>query len=282
MTDGNAAQIEFWNDRAGPRWLAADASIAAMLGDASAVLLERAALQPGERVLDVGCGTGQTSIEIARRVGERGRVLGVDISAPLLGRARERAHEVPQLAFAEADAQVHGFAPASFDVVMSRFGVMFFDDPTAAFTNLARAVAPGGRLAFVCWRSVLENAWFSEPLAAMAKHVEPPPRSEPGAPGPFSFAERARIDAVLTGAGWTSIVIDPFDLDLQLGTDADDALHFARDVGATAAALAEAEPTARDAALAAMHEMFAKHHGPHGVRLHGGMWLVTATPNQAR
>lgn len=277
MDKGNAEQIECWNERAGARWLAADEHIAQMLGGIAVVLIDRAAPQPGERVLDVGCGTGQTSIEIARRVGDRGSVLGVDISAPMLGRAHERALDVPQLAFVEADAQTHAFTPASFDLVVSRFGVMFFADPTAAFANLARATAPTGRVVFVCWRSVLENPWFAEPLAAMAKHVEPPPRVEPGAPGPFAFADRAHIEKVLVGGGWASIAIEPFDLDLKLGDDADAALEFTREVGATASSLAEAEPAARDRALAAMRELFAARQGPNGVLLRGAMWLVTAT-----
>lgn len=276
MTD-NREQIEFWNDKAGPRWLAADAYIAGMLGEVAQPLLARAAPKPGERVLDVGCGTGQTSLAIAHRVGPSGRVLGVDISAPLLARAKERAVDVPQLAFAEADAQTHGFAEASFDLVCSRFGVMFFVDPVAAFANLARATAPTGRLGFVCWRSVIENPWFGEPLAAMAQHIEPPPRGEPGAPGPFAFAERSRIEQVLASA-WTSVAIEPLDLDLKLGDDPDDALRFAQDVGATASSLAEASAEARDRALVSMREVFAKHHGSSGVRLRGAMWLVTASP----
>jgi SAM-dependent methyltransferase len=216
-------------------------------------------------------------VELAHRVGACGRVIGVDISAPLLERARQRAGDLSQVDFVQADAQTHAFAAGSFDVVVSRFGVMFFADAGAAFANLADATSVEGRLGFACWRGVSENPWFSEPLAAMATHVEPPPPPEAGAPGPFGFAERRHVEAVLGRAGWRMVAIEPVDVELNLGADPGDALSFAQLVGATARPLAEATPAARTAALAAMREVYAGAHGPGGVALRGAVWIVTAS-----
>jgi SAM-dependent methyltransferase len=273
----NDAQIELWNDRAGQRWVIADGFLVEMLAPISAVLLERTAPQPGERVLDVGCGAGQTTVDVARLVGPTGSVLGVDISAPLLGLARERRGELAHVTYVLADAQTHAFAPASFDLALSRFGVMFFADPVAAFANLGNATVAGGRLGFACWRSMIENPWFSEPLAAIAAHVEPPPRPEPGAPGPFAFADAERVRDILAGAGWRSIAIEPVDLEVKLGADPDDALRFASEVGPTSLPLADAPPDARAQALASMHSIYTRAHGENGVTMRAAIWLVTAS-----
>jgi len=276
----NAEQIEFWNDRAGARWLAADLHFAQMLSPIGDALVERAAPRVGERVLDVGCGAGQTSAVLAQAVTNRGRVLGADISAPLVGGAVARALKLglAHASFVEADAQTHDFGTGAFDLVCSRFGVMFFADPVAAFANLADATATGGRLAFVCWRSLRENPWFAGPLAAMAKHVEPPPPPPPGGPGPFAFADRARVQSLLERAGWADVRIEPADISLWIGASVDDALRFASDIGPTATSLAQAEPIARDAALAQMRDVYAGATDGDGVvRMPAALWYVTAT-----
>src|SRR5262249_6517301 len=148
-----------------------------------------------ERVLDVGCGTGQTSIELARRAGPGGAVTGIDISAPMLARARARAADAGArtVTFLDADAQTHRFDPASLDVCFSRFGIMFFAAPDAAFANLRSALRPAGRLAFVCWQSMRDNPWMLVPLMAAAAHITLPPPPAPDAPGPFSFADADRV-----------------------------------------------------------------------------------------
>ncbi len=276
-TESNAAQIDYWNHTAGPRWLAADDHLARLLGPLQTPLVERAAAAPSERILDVGCGSGQSSAVLAEQVGAHGSVLGVDISAPLLSRARTRAAALPQLAFAQADAQTHAFAPGAFDLVFSRFGVMFFADPIAAFTNLAAATRAGGRLVFACWRAFIENPWMAQGCAAMAKHITPAPPPDPGAPGPFSFADAGHVRSVLESAGWSRVALEPFDTRLQIGVDVDDALHFATEIGPTAAPLRDAEPAARQAALEAMRETYAAARGDHGVEFGGAIWLVTAS-----
>src|SRR5262249_38336345 len=149
-------------------------------------------------VLDVGCGCGDSTVDLARRVAPDGTVVGMDISAVMLERARQTAREQGVNArFEHADAQTHAFAPASFDVLFSRFGVMFFADPTAAFANLRSALRPGGKLAFVCWQSLAENPWMLVPLGAAFQIIPPPPMPAPDAPGPFAFADQSRVRSIL-------------------------------------------------------------------------------------
>lgn len=275
----NAEQIELWNRSAGERWLAGDAKLARMLAPIGDASIECAAPRAGEHVLDVGCGAGHTAVAIGRAVTERGTVLGVDISGPLLGRATTRAAELglPHVRFEHADAQTYDLGEDRFDLVYSRFGVMFFADPTVAFANLARATKAHGRLLFACWRTPIENPWFTEPYAAMAQHIDPPPPPPPGGPGPFAFAEEIRVRSILERAGWTDVRFEGADTTLWMGDSADDALRFACEVGPTAVPLAGAEPAARTAALAQMREVFARASDDAGVvRMRASLWYVGA------
>src|SRR6185369_15072156 len=180
--------------------------------------MDAAAVAAGERVLDVGCGCGSTTIELARRAGPTGHVVGADISGPMLAdaRARTAAAGLGNVELVHADAQTHAFPPSAFDLVFSRFGVMFFADPTAAFANLRGALRPGGRLAFVCWRSLPENPWMAVPLMAALQHLPPPTIPGPEDPGPFSFADRGRVERILGGAGWSDVTVTPLDETLTL------------------------------------------------------------------
>src|ERR1700722_16858165 len=188
----NAAQIAYWNETAGPSWVAMQDDLDRELRELGLAAMAALAPRAEERLIDIGCGCGATTLELARRVGPGGGVLGVDISAPMLGVARERAA-------AEGLAQA-GFLPV--DGAFSRFGVMFFEDPVAAFANIRAAVSPRGRLAFVCWRALAENPWMTVPMAAILPLLPaPPPAQTPGAPGPFAFADRDRLFAILRDAG---------------------------------------------------------------------------------
>ena len=212
MSAANAAQVAYWNETAGRTWADLQDRIDRQIRPLGLAAMERLAPAPGEQVLDVGCGCGDTSLELARRVGPEGGVLGLDISAPMLEVARGRAEAAGarNLAFHEADAQTAAL-PAGRDAVFSRFGVMFFADPTAAFANLRSALRPGGRLGFVCWRPLAENLWMRLPAETAAGLVPPAPPPEPGAPGPFAFADPDRVRRILAEAGFTGIDLTPHD-----------------------------------------------------------------------
>ena len=274
----NAEQIEYWNRQAGPKWVSANAQLDDMLEPFGRAARERAKLAPGERVLDVGCGVGQTTLELARQVGPSGSVLGVDISTPMLERAQERARAagLRNVRFENADAQTHAFTPNSVDVVFSRFGVMFFVDPIAAFTNLARALRPGGRVSFVCWQAMLENAWMRESLTAVLKHVPPPAPADPHAPGPFAFADAARVRGILERAGLRDVRHQPLTGNLSLGASLDEAAAFAVEIGPASRLLKEAPEAKRAAAIAELRKALEAHATRDGVALGYAAWLVRA------
>src|SRR5581483_1590659 len=169
----------------------------AMLGPYAPLVLDAAVINEADRILDVGCGTGAMTRMAAQR-DPRGTAVGVDIAKPLLALARERSEGIHNVSFVEADAQVTPLPPA--EVIVSRFGVMFFDDPTTAFANMHESAEPGGRLSFVCWRPALENEWVATPMAAAIEVLGIPQLPEPGAPGPFAFGDRNHLAIVLTEA----------------------------------------------------------------------------------
>lgn len=270
---GNDAQIDYWNGRAGETWAALQDLLDRQirpLGERAIAALSPA---PGEAVLDIGCGCGDTSLALAAAVGPAGRVLGVDISRPMLDVARSRAAAGgANIAFAERDAAA--LWEPGFDAIFSRFGVMFFADPTTAFRNLRGALRPGGRLAFVCWRPLAENPWMEVPVAAAARHLPPLPPMDPEAPGPFAFARRERVERMLEDAGWREVKLTPFDLPIG-GYPLADAVRLALRVGPLGMALAQA-PEAKERVKEAVREALAASDTEAGVRLPSATWVVTA------
>lgn len=215
-TDNNE-QTALWNGRAGRAWIEAQEVIDQVLEPFQVLLVEAVCAGAGQRVLDVGCGTGGTTLAVARLLGATGCCIGVDISDPLIAAARARAAgEDAQASFIRADAQVHAFEPASFDVIMSRFGVMFFDHPVAAFANLRRAARDDARLRFIAWRSAAENPFMTTAERAAAPLLANLPARHPGAPGQFSFADRNRVSSILEESGWAEIDIRPIDVECTL------------------------------------------------------------------
>ena len=275
----NAQQIEYWNEQAGPKWVTLQALIDEQLAPLGRRAMERAAIVPGERILDVGCGCGQTTLELARRTGRGGAVTGIDISAVMLDRARALARDAEEsLRFEQADAQTHAFPPAAYDLLFSRFGVMFFADPPAAFANLWRALRPGGRLAFVCWRALPENPWMAVPLAAALQHIPPPSMLAPDAPGPFAFADPERVRGILAQAGFGGTSMEPLDETVTIGGggDLERTVQFLLQMGPTAAALREAGPETVATVAGAVRDALRPYHGAGGVRMASASWIVTA------
>ena len=271
----NAQQVAYWNEAAGPTWVQMQAELDIQLAPLGHAAMRALQAKPGERILDIGCGAGETSLELAEAVAPGGEVLGVDISRPLLDLARTRAKENPSVGFKEGDAQIEPFPTRHFDAVFSRFGVMFFADPTAAFVNIRRAIKPGGRLAFVCWRTPAENPIMTLPMAAALAHVPAaPPPPEPGAPGPFAFADPTRVRSILAGAGFTDVDVAPH-AEKVGGGDLEAALSLALKVGPLGALLRE-NPEHRDAVIASVRAVLAEHETPDGVKLDSATWIVTA------
>ena len=273
----NTAQIEHWNGAAGDTWVRLQDRLDAQLAPLGRLGMERAAIREGWRINDIGCGTGQTSLDLARRVGPGGSVLAVDISRPMLALAERRRSEagLANLRFEEGDAQFHPFAPGAADLVFSRFGVMFFADPVAAFGNLRAGLRRGGRLVLVTWRKPQDNPWVSVPMAAAFQHIPRPVPPEPGAPGEFAFADRDRVETILRGAGFREIVIEAADT-MVGGSSLDLTVDTSLNMGPVAAALREAPAGKREMVAEAVREALAPFDGPEGVRLGAGVWLVLA------
>jgi SAM-dependent methyltransferase len=206
-------QTALWNGRAGSAWVEAQDLLDPMLRPLEDLLLEAVSASSAGRVLDVGCGTGSTTLAVARRLGTRGSSIGMDISQPMISTARARAeHEGTPATFICANAQHHAFEPASFDLIVSRFGVMFFDDPVGAFANLRRAAKHDAELRFVAWRSAADNPFMTTAERAAAPLLPNMPARRPGAPGQFAFADPGRVERILHGSGWSDIHIRPIDV----------------------------------------------------------------------
>lgn len=280
MPADNSEQIAEWNGALGQRWVTMQREIDRIVipfGDAA---LKAAAPQPGERVIDVGCGCGDTSIEIARIVGETGAVLGIDVSQPMLEVARSSGAlaNCAHLAFRDGDASEAGL-PANNDLLFSRFGVMFFSQPSQAFSHMRESLRPGGRCVFVCWRAPRDNAWAMTPLSAAraAMGVTPTP-ADPDAPGPFAFADEERLRAILSGAGFGAIDVQRFDAALSLGATPRSAAEGAVQIGPVSRFVREVGVEHLPIILDAVERALAPLAAPDGrVRLNGSTWIVSAT-----
>lgn len=269
----NQAEIENWNGPIGERWVTFQEALDARIRVYGEQVLRAAGLGAGMRVLDVGAGCGDMTLEAARTVGGAGRVVGVDISRPMLGRARERASTFSNVELVEHDASTFA-TDVPFDAIISRFGVMFFDDPAGAFANIRSAIKPGGRLTFVCWQSLAANPWAAVPLSAVVTVLPAPAIPAPNAPGPFAFADPARVQELLTSAGWSDVVLTPFTDAMMLGSDLEDALDYASRMGPSARLLRDADDATRARALEALRDTLSPL-AP-GFTLGSAVWVVTA------
>ena len=276
----NTAQIAYWNDRAAVTWTTFQERLDAMFEPLTALALDAAAAKPGECAIDVGCGCGATTMALAQRLGPTGEVLGLDVSEPMAARARERiaAAHLTNARIAVSDASRHDFQGAPADLLFSRFGIMFFADPVAAFANLRGGMRQGGRLLCAAWRPLTDNPWFTVPLDAARALLPPQAPADPEAPGPFAFANRDRTLGILAKAGWNEVALTRHDVPMHIAAagQLDQAAEFATHVGVLARMLAEEGPDTRARVRLAVAEALKPHDGPAGIILSGSVWLISA------
>ncbi|CAN5342876.1 methyltransferase domain-containing protein [soil metagenome] len=276
--DRNADQIAYWNGAGGRHWTERQQQQDVVLAPVSKILIDRAAVKTGETVIDIGCGCGSTSFDLISLVGPGGRVPGVDISEPMLNRARELTPAGAPVEFTLADATVYPFEPASADLLFSRFGVMFFAQPSDSFANMRKALRPGGRLAFACWRTPRDNPWMMLGLQEVYKHVPKLPEVKPEDPGPFAFASEERVHRILGEAGFSNIAMERADLSLDIATGRgiEAAIESMLAIGPTSRALDGQPPDKVAAATDSIRTMLTSHLKGDSVPLGGSIWIVTA------
>ncbi|MGH9594727.1 MAG: class I SAM-dependent methyltransferase [Bryobacteraceae bacterium] len=274
----NEEQRQRWNGIDGEYWTSHQDRLDRTLAPVTGPLLAFAAPRPGSTVLDVGCGCGATLIEIARAVGPAGRVIGIDLSEPMLALAVERMRQFANVTCLLGDAAELPLRDLGAELIVSRFGVMFFGDPVAAFANLRSGLAAGGRLRFACWRPIHENPWLQIPLHAVYEHAPRLPKPDPEEPGPFAFGDTERVTRILTAAGFTKPSFTPLDIqmDLAAGGTLEDAVVQSSAMGPAKRALVDQPDDIRAAALESIRRALEPHATAAGVKLPGAVWLVAA------
>lgn len=279
----NEAMSRYWNQVAGPRWVQRQAVQETRNAEMLAQLLAAAQAKSGERVLDIGCGTGVTTEPYAEAVGPQGHVTAVDIAQPMLDAARQRieARGLGNVTLLLADAQVHEFAPGACDLLTSRLGVMFFADPPAAFHNLFKALRPGGRLCMAVWATVAESLQQSLPIEIAIRHLGPAAEASPHAPGPNAYGDRDYLRGILAGAGFAAVAIEPRRFHVHGDTAANSAEH-ASQMGAVQRLMDErnADAATRAAIVNGITAAFAPYETAQGLRLPATFLLVTARKAQ--
>jgi len=278
----NAEQIEYWNGDAGKRWAQEDDTMARLLLPVSEALLDHANIEGCQSALDIGCGGGSQSLMLAQKLGSDAQVLGVDISEPMLQVARGKAAEPDptwaDINFVQADASTYDFGTPDFDLIFSRFGVMFFDDPVSAFSNLRKFLRPQARLAFCCWQAMQVNDWTRIPLQAALQHVPAPEKSDPQAPGPFAFADPQRIQGILQASGFSDIAVEPFIRDIRFGeaSTLGASVRQLAMIGPVSMLLIDQEPDVMERVFSTMEDVLAPYYRDGALNLPAAIWFVTA------
>ena len=272
----NAAQSEYWNAAAGETWAKLQELLDRQIEPLGLAAID--VLQPGEgeHIIDIGCGCGQSSLALAACVAPTGSVLGIDLSKPMLEVARHRPRPAANLRvdFRQLDAQTGDIGRGIFDAAFSRFGVMFFSDPVAAFRNIRASLKRGGRLVFVCWRPLAENPWMLAPLQAALPFIPPVAPPDPTAPGPFAFADAGRVRSILSDAGFASVTTEPFDARIG-GSDLEQSLKLALRLGPLGAALRE-HPELSGKVAGAVRDLLSRYLTAGGVLVRSAVWIVRA------
>lgn len=268
-------QGRLWNGVAGRAWVDARATLDRMFLPVQELLIQSVVARGGQRVLDIGCGTGGTTLAFAARLQGTGRCVGLDLSEPMIALARDRARNAAAAAeFIAADAQTHAFAPAAFDLLLSRFGVMFFEDPVAAFANLHRAASANAELRFVAWRTAAENPFMTTGERAAAPLLADLPTRRPGAPGQFAFAERQHVTGILQASGWQDIDIRPIDIECSFAEA--DLLTYLSRLGPVGLILPAQQEDLRKQVIARMREAFESYVRGAQVHFTAACWRVSA------
>jgi SAM-dependent methyltransferase len=277
--DRNADQAASWNGAVGRRWVERQDFMDRMVAPVSEMLFAATQLRPGQSVLDIGCGSGATTLRIANAVSPGGEVVGLDISAPLLARARERVPLGAPVRFIEGDAMVYPFSANTADLLFSRFGVMFFADPVLAFANMRKGLKRGGRVSFVCWQALGVNPWVTIPLDAIRPLLPPAPPANPDAPGPYSLADDKKVERILIAAGYIEVRVEArvIPIDIAAGGGVEATVASVLEIGPSARALAEQPDAVRANAADAIRRALRPFEDSGSILLDAAIWLVSAT-----
>ena len=244
----NADQQKYWSSPQGQKWIRFEADLDAAFQTFTDALLATIDAKPGERILDIGCGTGDISLSLAKQVGEHGAIEAFDIAEPLLERARDRAQasQTANIRFQHGDAQKHRFVQGAFDVLASRFGVMFFAEPVTAFANMKKALKPDGRMIFACWSGMEDNPWFRVPRDVAIAHLGKPKPFPPRAPGPLAFSEPEYVSGILEDAGYKDIKVTSLNDFLVPQGGLDGGVRLASQIGMAQRIMFEYDATKED------------------------------------
>lgn len=269
MSYANSKESDYWNSESGYQWIAQETFLDATMAEILVRLLERTGIRPSEKLLDIGCGTGASTLAAAIKTGPAGHVTGLDIAEQLLNRARRRSDDagLRNTSFILADAQTHPFVPESFDAIISRFGLMFFDNPVAAFANMARGLKPNGRLVFAAWAPAAENPWFLIPRDAAIARLGKPAPADPFAPGPLAFQDVERVTKLMEQAGLKAVRAETEMVPMTPEVNAGEAAKAATSVGPAARIMKEFSGTETDAVAieTAVAEAFSKFETKKGI-----------------
>ena len=284
QSQDNSEQIEYWDGEAGQGWAERNAQMEKTLGPLGEEAINRAEVTAGEAILDIGCGCGDTTLALLDATGPSGRALGVDISGPMLGVARQKARQLATglrsaISFEQADASTYDFEADTFDLMFSRFGVMFFADPPAAFANIRNALKPGGRLAFICWAPVPGNEWITVPMAAALQHLPKPEPMPPNAPGPFGLSDPDFVGKALRKAGFSGISISPYKPTMRFGhgMQQEKVGDFFIDAGPVSRLLRNAPPERVEITRGAIRDAVMPYYDGETVNLAASCWIVSAS-----
>jgi len=277
MAKENREQIDFWAGNQGQKWLRLQPDIDRMMAPHLEAGLYALGEIGGCHCLDVGCGAGASSMTLAEKVGATGSVTGIDVSTPLLCKAKERAAERDNMCFVEADAQDYPFLPETFDVLFSRFGIMFFQDPAVALGNLRRGCKKGAKLIAITWREPRENPWVMLPVTKARDFVALPSRPPPDAPGQFQWANPNQVRYWLEESGWSAISVDPLDITLTFHAAPAEVSHFLLQMGPAGQLIADIGGDLKVRAEASLTNALLNHYQDGAVRLASACWTVTAT-----